>query len=220
MADIIKYKRVIRGFLGVSIGDLDRLDKETKAGLKLPTMEGVYVHEVTPDTPADEAGLSAGDVIVSFDGKKTLRMRALRRMVAEFPVGKTTQVTVIRDGKELTFDVTIAEQPDTNLPAGSWVDRELGITVQNLHPSVARRLEVEGEMGVYVGEQGVLVVEVDAKGRAARAGVRRYDLIREVSNKKVTGVVDYRRIRRETKVEEGVLLFVKHGRKATLITVK
>ena len=217
--DLIKYKKVVRGYLGVEIEDVTAESMQT---LKLPSKEGVCVKTVYPDTPAEQAGLKAGDVIVAFDGKKTAKVDELRTMVASYAIGKKAALKVVRDGKETNLEVTIAEQPETEMTAriASWQDRALGITVQTLEPAVARMLEVDGEVGVYTGEEGVLVVEVDPKGPAAANGIKRNDLIKEVANETVRNLSDYRRIRAETDVKKGILMFVKSGRKAGLVTVK
>ena len=217
--DIIKYKKVVRGFLGVQIRDLSNKDVED---LKLDVKEGVYVETVYPDTPADKAGLKKGDVIVAFNDTQTAKMKQLRSMVAAHAVGKAATLKVLRDAKEVTLEVTIAEQPDTEIPVAgaSWHDEELGMTLQTLSPAVARILEVEGEVGVYAQEEGVLVVEVDPDGLAAKNDIKRNDLIREMSNEDVTSLSDYRRIREKADVKKGVLLFVKTGRKARMVLVK
>ena len=219
MEDIIRYKKVIRGYLGVGITDVTA---ELVEKMKLTVKEGVYVEEVKPDTPAEEAGLKVGDVIIGFAGKKTPKLNELRAMVAASAVGTKAGLKVVRGDKELDLEVKIAEQPENEVVSAvtSWHDEELGITVQTLVGAVARNLEVDGEMGVYRGEEGVLVVEVDPKGAAAQNGIKKNDLIKEVANKTVTTLSEYRQVREQTDAKKGVLLFVKSGRKAGLVMVK
>jgi len=222
MEDIIKYKRVVRGYLGVKIEDVTA---EQMAALKLPAKEGVYVSDVFANTPADTAGLKKGDVIMGIGDKKTLKVEELRAVVAESQIGQKAVLKVLRAGKVVTLEVTIAEQPDTEIAAlavltANWHDDELGMTLQTLEPAVARILTVEGEAGVYAGDKGVLVVAVDEGSLAAKSGIKPNDLIRQVANEGVTTLEEYRKIRGKTETNKGVLLFVKSGRKSGLKTVK
>jgi serine protease Do len=108
MEHIIAEGKVMRGYLGVKIQSLTpALAKE----FKLPEQTGALVGEVTSDSPAEQAGLKKGDVVVEFDGKKVIDSRHLRLMVAEKAPGSTVTAKVLRDGKEQTFVVKLGELP-------------------------------------------------------------------------------------------------------------
>lgn len=217
--DLIQFKKVVRGYLGVQIRDLVDNDMET---LKLTGKNGVYVDRVFPDSPAEKAGLRTGDIIVGFNAAETHEMQQLRAMVAASSVGKEAKLKVMRDGQPVELQVLIQEQPDVEPEEniGTWQDEELGMTVRTLNDKLAERVTVEGEKGVYAGEKGVLVIQVIADGPAAKAGIKQYDLVKEVANQPVENVTEYRRIRRDVNLEKGVLLLVKTGHKARIASVK
>lgn len=101
--------RVTRGWLGVHIRPLDR-PKAEALGLDGP--RGVYVHEVVPDQAAHKAGIVAGDVIVSFDGKTVATPTDLQGAVASTPVGKKVRVEVLRARTRRTMDVALGQRPE------------------------------------------------------------------------------------------------------------
>jgi serine protease Do len=101
--------RVTRGWLGVQIRTLDRV-KTAALGLEAP--QGVYVHEVMPAQPAYQAGIVAGDVIVSFDGKTVATPADLQGAVASTPVGKKVRVELLRARARRTVEVTLVAMPE------------------------------------------------------------------------------------------------------------
>ena len=90
-------------FLGDDVTD------EIADGLGLKTSNGALVASVTPDGPAEKAGIKAGDVITEFNGQKLDAMRQLPRIVAETAIGKDVPVQLIRDGKTIATTVKIGE---------------------------------------------------------------------------------------------------------------
>jgi serine protease Do len=101
--------RMTRGWLGVQIRPLDRA-KAVALGLEAP--QGVYVHEVMPAQPAHQAGIVAGDVIVSFDGKTVATPADLQGAVASTPVGKKVRVELLRSRARRTVEVTLVAMPE------------------------------------------------------------------------------------------------------------
>jgi serine protease Do len=101
--------RVTRGWLGVQIRPLDRARAQA-LGLEAP--QGVYVHEVMPAQPAHQAGIVAGDVIVSFDGKTVATPGDLQGAVAFTPVGKKVRVELLRARTRRTVEVTPVAMPE------------------------------------------------------------------------------------------------------------
>ena len=129
MSQLKEKGRVIRGWLGVSIQVVTPEHKE-KFGLK--TTEGALVGEVTRNGPAEKGGIKRGDVIVLFDGKKVREVHNLPVMVAETPVGKKVDITVIRKGMEQTLSVTIGElkeEPRITADAVPELEKDFGFSV-------------------------------------------------------------------------------------------
>lgn len=102
---------VARPFLGVSI-----FDQQTAAryGYQLNIKQGVYIFQVAAGSPADKAGLQKGDVVLKVDGAEVNSVNDMRAKIAEHKVGDTTTLTISRDGREKTVDVTLKEAPKDN----------------------------------------------------------------------------------------------------------
>jgi serine protease Do len=178
--------RVTRGWLGVAI---QPLTPELAKSFGLAEPKGALVASVNPGSPAERAGLKAGDVIVAYNGKPVETPRVLPVLVANTEVGKTVDLTVMRDGTERPVRVTVGNLADSRearaaAPATeSRVAAKLGLELQELTPQAARRLGVQGDAGV-------VVTEVRPDSPAAQAGIAEGDVIREVNRTPVRGLKD------------------------------
>jgi serine protease Do len=112
MERIILEGKVRRGYLGVKV---QALTPELAKQLNLSGQTGALVGEVTPNSPAEKAGLKPGDVVIEFDGKAVSDSRHLRLMVAEKAPGSKVSVKVLRDGKQHTFTVELGELPSEEM---------------------------------------------------------------------------------------------------------
>ena len=122
MERLISDGKVTRGYLGVKI---QTLTPELATQLKLSGQTGTLISEVTPNSPAEKAGLKKNDVVIEFDGKGVTDSRHFRLMVAELPPGSKVGVKVFRDGKQQTFTVELGELPSDDLfqsggPSDTW----------------------------------------------------------------------------------------------------
>src|SRR5438034_2902733 len=152
MERIVAEGKITRGYLGVRIQPLTPdLAKE----FKLPADTGALVGEVTPKTPAAEAGLKEGDVIIEFNGKKVADDRHLRLMAAQTPPGTRVTLKALRDGKEQTFTVKPGELPSEGLAkAGRSGGRSPsakgdpldGVEVTDLDTSARRQLNIPNQV--------------------------------------------------------------------------
>lgn len=161
---------VVRGWLGVSIQPVNQ-DLAGAFGLDRP--RGALVAGVTPDSPADRAGLLEGDVILRFNGKEIQVADDLPPLVGETPIGKRTSMFVLRNGKERKLKVRIARLEDNSQVAST--------DAGSLSPAAAMRLEVAplsaAERARFgTGDRGVRVVRV-GPGPAQEAGLRPGDLL-------------------------------------------
>ncbi len=181
-----EYGETRRGWLGVRI---QTVTEDLAEGLNLEDTGGALVASVSPDSPASEAGLQVGDVILSFDGKLVGTMRRLPRIVAETQIDKPVQVEIWRDGEVVTLDVVVGRldegQPQVVAApkkSGDPVVEEisgLGLTVSSLTSEVRAQFNLDADI------QGVMVVRVDDSGGAAEKGIRPGDLIVEIAQRKV-----------------------------------
>jgi S1-C subfamily serine protease len=191
MDQIIKTGKVTRGRLGVSIQPMTP-SLSRAFGLKEPV--GVVITEVQPNSPAEKAGITSGDVITQINGKPVRDLNAFRLEVASTRPGTPVKLTLWRDGKEREVTATLDElQPQRpaaapGAPGEGMESRSLtGVSVDTLTPQVARQLELPANT------TGVVVMEVSQASPAFAAGLRRGDVIEEVNRKKVSNVSEFER---------------------------
>ncbi|MGD2098897.1 MAG: DegQ family serine endoprotease [Desulfobacterales bacterium] len=190
---------VTRGWLGVGIQDLT---PELAEYYGVKEKKGVLVARVFEGDPADKAGIKANDIIIAVDGQPVNTSRELTGTIANIPVGQKTPITILRDGKEKTVEVKIAKRDDSGLQARRQPETngELGIRIAEMTPELAKRF------GHSESEKGVLVVGVESGSKAAKAGLREGDLVKEVNRKPVTAVSE---LRAELKNNDNIQLLVK-----------
>lgn len=175
--------RVVRGRIGVAIGDVS---DEVASALGLSKSSGALVRGVEPGSPAEKAGVEAGDVITRFNGQEIAKVSDLPRMVGNTKPGTAAGLEVWRRGKtvklELTVDTLDAETPPAaadseSKEAPAAKANALGLTVTELSKERQKALRVNG---------GVLVKQ--AEGAAARAGIAEGDVILVVGDTDITSV--------------------------------
>jgi serine protease Do len=202
--------RVIRGLLGVNIQDVT---PELAKSFGLQEGKGALVAQVVPGGPAEKAGITQGDVIVEFDGRKVADSKDLPRIVAATPVGKTVTVKVLRDGKEVSQQVKVAEMEEAVAEAAKApVQKTLGLSVQTLTPQIAQQL------GLRPGS-GVVVTRVEPGSAADEAQIRTGDVIREVDRKPVRTAQEFTQLVAKAKPKQGILLLVQRGEGSLFVAV-
>ena len=204
MDQLIEKGRVVRGWLGIQLQEVDS-DIAERYSLEEPN--GVLIASIIDD-PAKEAGLESGDLIIEFDGETVRDSSHLKRLVATAGPDKTVKVKVIRrSGKEKEFKVKLAERTAdvvTKLERGRAPSEEkewMGITVQELTDELAQRLG-------YEEQSGVLISDVDPEGPAAKAKnpPRRFDLIQEIERQEIENMEDYRQAIKKVEGQKSVLI--------------
>jgi Do/DeqQ family serine protease len=187
MGQLIRTGDVRRGHLGVGI---QNVTSDLAAALGLKEARGVAVNSVTPGSPADKAGLRAGDVIVALDGRQVTEGNALRNRVAASQPGTDVTLTIVREGKEQQVRATLGEfqmpeeREEQQSQGGGAPTGRLGVGAKPLTPEAALKL------GLPRGTTGVLVGSVEPEGAAAEAGIRPGDVIVEVNRKPVRSTSD------------------------------
>jgi serine protease Do len=189
IAQLQEFHETRRGWLGVRIQPVDDTIAES---LGLPSARGALVAGVDEKGPSKPAGLQAGDVIVKFDGKDVKESRDLPRLVAAMPVGRTVEVIVLRDGKEVTKSVTLGrledgektaalEKPDdTNqTDQKALVAKALGMEFSALNDDTRKSFKIKD------GIKGVVISSVEPGSAAAERGLRPGDIIQEVNRQAV-----------------------------------
>jgi serine protease Do len=209
MDELVTQGKVTRGYLALMPQDID--ESMAKAW-SLKSKDGALVGDVTPNGPADKAGIKRGDIITNFNGKKIENSAQLRQMVAQADPGTTAKINLLRDGRAMPVTVVLGERPK-NL-AGRDDEEEsapeektgekLGLSIQTLTPEIAQQLS-------YRNEQGVLVSSVTAGSPADEAGLRRGDLIKEVNRTEVSTVQEFKRLVSRLQSGDSLALLVRRG---------
>ncbi|MBN2886405.1 MAG: DegQ family serine endoprotease [Chromatiaceae bacterium] len=164
--------RVSRGWLGVMIQDVTR---ELAHSFGLDQPRGALVAQVLPESPAEAAGLLAGDVILSFNGREIPTSSALPPVVGATDVGSEAEVVVLRGVQRLTLTMTIGELPEDDTLASASAPQPATTQANRLGLVLG---ELDAEQRDYLGlRQGGVVVEGVNPGPADRAGLRAGDVI-------------------------------------------
>jgi len=203
--------------VGISIRDVDRADVERE---KLPGQYGAVIEEVRSGSPAERAGLKAGDVVIEFDGERVRSARQLSRLVEETPAGRTVKAAVVRAGHRVDVDL-VPERGSGYLGSSggaiAGLNRDFRLDLEPLRRDLDRlrdlrvpplefggilrtaRLGISAEaltpqLADYFGvKAGVLVTSVADDSVAARAGLKAGDVITAIDGRSVETVSELRR---------------------------
>ena len=192
--DLIAYGRVRRPMLGVQLKST--IDETDARALGLPKPEGVLVQDVVAGSPAEAAGVKAGDVILTVNGKEVDAANEIQMLIAEMRPGDVVTLGIFRGGKTISKKVTLTEvssrdlasgdvnaQPETVQPdrSGRTDIAKLGISVKPLDQKTMR------EAGT---DHGVLVASVTPGGPAAERTLLKNDIITAIDHEKVNSPAD------------------------------
>lgn len=194
---LIEFGEVRRGVLGVRGNDLTH---DVAQALNIPINRGAFVSQVIPGSAAAEAGLKSGDVITEVNGQTIRSFSELGALVGSIGSGQEIELGVIRDGEEMTINVTLGSQ-------------DTAVTAAAIHPALeGATLAVAGD------QQGIEVTEIEERSPAARIGLEKGDVIQGVNRKRVTSIADLR-----TAIEgrQGVIaLNIKRGDSSLFIVLR
>jgi serine protease Do len=195
--------KVARGWLGVSV---QPLTPELAKSFGAKEVKGVLVADVIQESPANRAGLQAGDILLEFDGKKIEAPQDLQRAVGLTSPGKAAKARIWRDKAERTIEVTIGETPDERqaLRPATRGKPLLGLEIRPITPEIAQQLNLRSA-------EGVIVAGVEEGSPAAEAGIQRGDVIREVNRQKVKALGDFERFTKNLKEGDRVTLLLQRG---------
>ena len=195
--------KVTRGWLGVSIQPLTA-DLAKSFGLKEPN--GVLISDVVSDSPAAQAGVASGDIIIEFDRKKVDSPQELQKVVAATAPGRAVPLKVWRDKGEKMLEIKIGETPDESVAAKPATKGKglLGMDVRPITPELARQLNLRSP-------DGVIVFSVDEDSAASEAGLQRGDVIREVNRQRIRSLPDFEKATKDVKDGDRVTVLLQRG---------
>jgi C-terminal processing protease CtpA/Prc len=213
------------GYIGVY---LQELTSQVKKGLDLKVENGVLVSGVEEDSPADNAGIEDGDVIVRFNGKSVSSADELRSAVRATSPGKAAKVDVVHDGDTKTLTLTVSERPEHETM--HWESHGDGDTPMMFARDFnmfggprlgiqAKELDDEG-LASYFGAKkgdGLLVLSVDDESVASKAGVKAGDIISKVGDDKIEDTQDVRHALKDyDKGDKFDITVIRHGKAQSL----
>ena len=196
--------------IGIAVRDVASDDQAT---LGLSRAEGAVIERVDPETPAAEAGLQVGDVMIEFDNIRVRSARQLARLIQDTPAGRPVQTVVMRDGRQETVPLV----PEAAEGPGGFLPREWQIQLDRLFEALPRDFDqaferfrergqpdgtsrlgvtlqpLRGQLATYFGvERGLLVTEIEPGSMAERAGLQAGDVLLEVGRRAVDTPADVR----------------------------
>ena len=172
---------------------------------------GLIVREVAPNSPAAKAGMKKGDKIVQLEGKEVKDFDQFVRMLNEHKPGHKVMLRVMRDGKEEALAVTLGEMP-RQLDAGPGPGFGVGARGPFLGVQTAELTEdMKNRLGV-TADQGAAIMDIVPGSPAAKAGLRRGDVILSIGKQKVTGPMDLREAIRAAGTDKEVTLRIARGK--------
>jgi serine protease Do len=214
ISQLREFKEVRRGWLGVRI---QQVTDEIAESLNIKPARGALVAGIDDKGPAKPAGIEPGDVIVQFDGQNIKEMRDLPRIVADTPVGKAVDVTIIRKGKEEKKSVTLGRLDDTDKKQASLTKKDddlpeakpaitktLGLGLAGLSDDLRKRYKIKDKV------KGVVITEIENGSAASEKRLQPGMVIVELQQQAVSSAADFK-----TRVEK----LKKDGKKAAVLLV-
>jgi len=177
---LIEHGEVKRGRIGVYIQDMT---KDLADSFNLAEATGILITNVQEGSPAADAELKQGDIILEIDGDKVDKVANFRNRIALTAPGTKVALTILRDGEreKITVKIGMMDSADAQSKAATGKLSKLGMGLQQLTPELADRLG-------YADEKGVLIASVESGSLADRAGIKRGSLILEIDRQPVTDV--------------------------------
>jgi serine protease Do len=221
MDSLVKYKKVVRGWLGVSIQEVTS-DLAEEFGVR--NLKGALVSRVMKGSPADRAGIKQGDVILQFNGKDVEDTGHLRNMVSQTPISSKVKIKLLRQKKELEVEVVVSELPKKLADVSSLPEEEsrnhdessalAGLVVRELTPELA------GHFGLEESEKGAVIVKTDPDSKAYEAGIRPGDIILQINQKNIPNLDAYKKAAGAIRSKDRILLLVRRKGEDLFVTLK
>ncbi len=203
----LKEGKVVRGYLGMSIGEVSDKDKEA---FGLSEARGAIVQSVEPGKPADKAGIQHGDVIVEIDGRAMRNNREIIDYISYQPIGTPIKIGLVRNGQKVNVTARTAERPmegqiseESTTPEAEPARNKLGVSVQDISAQVRQLYGIPDNIS-----NGVVVTNVKDVSAAGEANISEGDVITEVAGRKVTNVNDFRQAVEGLRAGQNVRFYV------------
>jgi len=172
---MVEFGQVKRGELGILGAELN---SELAKAMKVDAQRGAFVSQVLPNSAAAKAGVKAGDVVVSMNGKPLSSFAALRAEVGSLPIGTKLQLGLLRDGKPVSVTVELQQSTQDKVQSATIYTGIEGADLSNDSGS----------------DKGVRVDNVKPNSAAARIGLKKGDIILGVNQQRIANLGELRKI--------------------------
>ncbi|VAW93533.1 HtrA protease/chaperone protein [hydrothermal vent metagenome] len=206
---------VSRGYLGILIQDVNRKLAES---FNMDKPQGAIVLKVLPDSPAENAGFKIGDIVINFNDNEIIYSSDLPVVVGRTEIDKEVDVKIIREGKEKTIEVTIGVLPTEkkstkkSVAHSSKKMNRLGVAVTSITNEQRKKLDLD--------KRGLLVKEIQKKGPAFLAGIRKGDVILMMNNQNVTSISQFNQLLKSLPVGKSLPVLIQRGTSPTFLAIK
>jgi len=202
LSDLKTKGKVTRGWLGISIQDIS---EDIAKSMNYKNKGGVLVTDVFKDDPADKAGLKVGDIITEINGKAIKDTHDLLLTIAALHVGEKASVKALRDGKEISFQLVVAERKDKpEIALTKKTGGYFGINAQEITKDLAKQLGISHDAGL-------IVTDVEEGSPADNVGIQPHDIILQVNKVKVTSLKQYSAEMTKATEKKSIILLIKRG---------
>ena len=206
--ELIRYGKVRRGWLGVSVQELD---VQLSRHFKLDRENGVLVVGVADRSPAGKAGLKRGDIIIAIDDHEVKNKSDFRGRMASYTVRSSIRFSILRDGKVKKVRARVTAIPKSYVK--EFTRHWLGLLVQENSERFARSNRL-------MTSKGMVVVKVVPNSASGRIGINPGDIIRQMNQKPVNNEEDYSKAVAEINNPDRILLLVQRGRQGYYVTLE
>ena len=218
LPQLITKGKVTRGWLGVQI---QRLTPELAESYGLKLEQGALIGSVLPGSPAQEAGIKRGDIVLEYDGRKIEDPFDLSAYVAQTQIGKKIALKILRDGKETTIEAKVGKREEEEVSKGQTPQEKeealsdvLGLAVRSITPEEAQHLNLPA------GQRGVLVEQIQPGSSAEDHDVREGDILLEINGIATNSAADYSREVKKLKKGDLVRLLIGRGPMTIFVAFK
>ncbi|MAC62134.1 MAG: serine protease [SAR116 cluster bacterium] len=218
---LVEFGRTRRGWLGVYIQDVT---EEIASSLDFDETRGALVSSVRPGSPAEAAKIKPGDIVLSFDGKKIVKMKELPRIVAETEVGSEVTVEVWREGSlkklivvlgELEIAESSGEGPIEKTVDAQEIIDELGVTIAVMNSEISKQFDIDENLGK------VVIIEVEEKGPAFAKDILPGTVIKRADRQDVLDIDDVLNSLKAVKERgsKALLLLLSDGKRERFVAI-
>jgi len=211
LGDLKTKGKVTRGWLGISVQDIT---EDIAKNLNYKDKKGALVSDVFKGDPADKAGIKVGDIIIEINDKSIKDTHTLLLTIAVMQVGEKVSIKALRDGKEIAFQVVVAERKDkADMVSTKGSAGHFGIAAQDITAEMAKQLGISRD-------GGVIVAEVQSGSPADDVGIQPQDIIVQVNRVKIASMKDYTREMSKAIEKKSVTLLIKRGNSSFFVALQ